>query len=273
MPHDLHFPILAQLGINPSEALVYELLLELGPKPAQDLITPSGLGRGNLYNVLTSLKKKGLVSEVEGKKTVFTAAPPNKLQSLLEAEQKRISQISAALGSIMPLLSSEFHLSTGKPVIQVYEGLEGAEKAIFDSIDSKTEVLTYYDFSAMKDKLADIDDRYYAAYAKKGIQKRILVTDSTTAHAYFADAMIGTRVGFVPNFPAAFNAGIQIYDSKVSFVSLKNDRLISVIMADPTFYEMMRQFFEFHWSLAKNIVGPAIKPPTAMPAADASGAK
>lgn len=272
MIHEVHFPILKQLGLNESEALIYELLLEFGRLPAQDLLAPSGLGRGNVYNILTSLKKKGLVTEIKGKKTVFEAAPPSKLATLIDRERSKIDQLSASFSGILPFLSSEYHLSTGKPIIQVFEGLDGAERAILDSVDSKTEILTYYDFAVMKDRMVEIDERYYKAYVAKGVQKRILVSDTPEARAYFVTPLKNTRVGFVPSFPSSFNSGVQIYDGKVSFISLKNERLVSIIMADQTLYDLMRQIFEFSWAQANGVVGPLVLPlPVAsLPPAEAS---
>lgn len=250
MTHQVHFPILTKLGLSEGEVLIYELLVESGRSKARDLVDPSGLGRGNVYNILTQLQAKGLILAVEGKQTVYEAVDPSLLRKLIDQKTQEVKRLEADFNESLSQLTSTFNLTTGRPAIQVFEGLEGAEKAIFDSVNAKTEVLTYYDFSALKDRMVEIDDRYYKSYAAKGTQKRILVTDSEAAHAYFSEPLKNTKVGFVKNFPFAFSAGIQIYDGKVAFVSLKNDRFISIIMADQVFYEMMRQFFEFHWNLS-----------------------
>lgn len=251
MAHSAHFPILIQLGLNESEALIYELLLEMGRKPAQDLVEPSALGRGNVYNILTSLKKKGLVTEIEGKKTVFEAAPPSKLATLLDRERSKIDQLSASFTGILPLLTSEYNLSTGKPTIQVFEGLDGAERAIFDSLESKTEILTYLDAASLSiEKFAEVNKRYLKKRIEKQINKRILVEDSPITRAFFEKQNTPfTQVAFVPNFAARFNTAMEIYDGAVSYLTMSPERQISMLIRDKNIYDMHRAQFDFLWNL------------------------
>lgn len=70
----VHYPILTSLGLTENEAVLYQLLLELGPKPANELLKPSGLQRGNLYNTLTRLKERSWYRNKLVKK-LFTPPP------------------------------------------------------------------------------------------------------------------------------------------------------------------------------------------------------
>jgi len=125
MKNILNFPILQAIGLSENEALVYQLLLDLGPKPAQTLVEPSGLGRGNLYNTLNSLKEKGLIAEQSGTKKVYQAVDPENLRKLAKTQvisaQETLNQLEATL----PTLKSAFRLITHKPVLRVFEGIDG----------------------------------------------------------------------------------------------------------------------------------------------------
>lgn len=249
MTHSVHFPILEQLGLSESEALIYELLLELGRKPAQDLVEPSALGRGNVYNILTSLKKKGLVTEIEGKKTVFEAAPPSKLAALLDRERSKIDQLSASFSGILPLLTSEYNLSTSKPVIQIFEGLDGIERALNDSLTAKSEILTYLDPAEMKGEVADINKRYVTKRRAKGIAKRIILPNNETAKQYLS-AMGGelTKIILASKLAQGFKTAMEVYDNKVSFLTMGGTQVIAVIIEDPHIANLQRAQFEYIWA-------------------------
>ena len=128
MQHKLHFPILKELGLNENEALVYQILLESGPKPALDIIEPSGLGRGNLYNTLNSMKLKGVVSEEIGKKTIYTATDPENLRTLAKTNVLSAQETLNQLESTLPSLKSAFLLITKKPLFRMFDGIDGIKK-------------------------------------------------------------------------------------------------------------------------------------------------
>lgn len=121
----LHFPILKEIGLSENEALLYELLVESGPKKASELVEPSGIGRGNVYNVLHDLRAKELVTVREGKFQLYEAKDPSALEPFLERKREELGRIESAFASTVRDLNSHFNLSTGKPAIQIFEGLDG----------------------------------------------------------------------------------------------------------------------------------------------------
>ena len=52
------YPILEKLGLSENEAVIYEFLIAGGRQKARDLVNASGLGRGNVYNLLGQLQEK-----------------------------------------------------------------------------------------------------------------------------------------------------------------------------------------------------------------------
>ncbi len=242
--------ILTKLGLNANEAHIYELLLTKGRTKARDLLTDSGLGRGNLYNVLTSLVSQGLATVTEGKQQIYEAAEPSHLSTLVDDQKRRADRLAQEFQGELPKLLSTFNLTTGKPAIQVFEGIEGVERSLQDALLSKTDILTYYDFTALHGRLAELDEIFYRQYVKKGLHKTIVVTDSVEARTYFKEKLENTVVAFVPKFPATFYAAVQIYGDSVGFITLKEETLISIIIHDAVITGFMRQMFQFHLSLA-----------------------
>lgn len=251
MLHELHYPILKDLGLTETEAIVYEVLLEQGPKPAKDLVIPSGLSRGNVYNAVTALAKKGLVTEKQGIKTIFEASPPSHLATLLEREQSKLKQINTSFQSVLPQLSQEFSFSTGKPVIQMFSGFEGAEKAIMDTLEPGQEIMTYLDVGAMLPEISKLNAKYLKQRIEKQINKRIIVEDSPASRQFFATQNTPfTEVKFIKNFPGGFQTSMQIYANTVLYLTMNPDNQISVIIRDQHIFDMHQAHFNYLWNYA-----------------------
>ncbi|MFA6159434.1 MAG: helix-turn-helix domain-containing protein, partial [Candidatus Paceibacterota bacterium] len=109
---------LTQMGLTNNEALVYDALLTLGKAGVKELLRQVPVKRANLYAVLYALKNKGLVVEIEEKgKKKFKPESPNKLAEMVEHEEHKLKQASAALDATLPLLVSQYNLASGKPSV------------------------------------------------------------------------------------------------------------------------------------------------------------
>ncbi|KKT68938.1 MAG: hypothetical protein UW63_C0065G0004 [Candidatus Uhrbacteria bacterium GW2011_GWF2_44_350] len=232
--------------------LVYELLLETGRQKARDLVSPSGLGRGNVYNILLQLEAKGLIFSIKGKQTVYEAAPPAKLQDLVEAKIRSAKQLETDYSTALSSLSSIYNLSTGRPAVQVYEGLEGWEKVLEDTLESKTEICAYLDTTIITDDLAKINARYLKKRVRSEVQKNILIIDTPETRKFFSEQNTPfTKVGFIKNFPAVFSSSMQLYDNTVIYFSQTENKKISLVIKDPLIYKTHRDQFNWIWSQAE----------------------
>ncbi len=274
MPESSFLPLLQDLGLSENEAKMYELLLSSGTTKARDLVEKSGLGRGHVYNVLTQLQQKGLALAIQGKQIQFQAVDPSKLQGLLEAKKQAARRLESAFLETLPKLSSAFNLSTGKPAIQIFEGLDGFEQALNDSLESKTEILTYIDVKAVSGATRAINDRYVKRRVAKNISKRILLIDTPEMRRFFAELKIpNTTCGFLKGFPATFGTGLEIYDGTVAYVTLQPDKMISLVIKDKNIYELHRLQFEYLWKQASVVTFLETNQAAARDRSEAAGSK
>ena len=99
---------LKQAGLTNNEALVYQTLLEIGPKTASTLAKQTGLHRRLIYDITDRLIKKGLIGYIlENKKKVFSASNPKRFLEILEEKQ-------TAINTIMPDMISLFNQEISK---------------------------------------------------------------------------------------------------------------------------------------------------------------
>ncbi len=243
------FPLLQDMGLSTNEALIYELLLEKGSTKPADLVEPSGLGRGNIYNILQQLLQKNLVAIKElGKFQVYEAVDPSQLQDLLTRKHQEITNLESAFQAALPQLTSLFRLSTGKPAIQVFEGLEGMKAVLEDSLTAKSEILTWFDPEAMTDAFAAINQAYVKNRVRAKKSKRILLPAAPQSAAYQARMQNAyTDIRLANNQQAGFGLAVEVYDAKVSFHVLNPAKPIAFIIENEAVAQFQRTVFEPLW--------------------------
>ncbi len=262
---------LTQAGLEPNQALIYEVLLKNGPLPAGKIHQKTPLKRGLVYKILDNLIKDGLVIKKEEPKkvAVFEPAHPLKLKELAEQKEKDAKSAQVALEGVLDPLTSEYNLAIGKPGVQFYEGLEGVQTVAFDNLTAKTEILAYVDMANVEKYLSDMNKKYLVVRKRLGIKKRDLVNDTPDNRRLLANYSRGItdiRTMRLPDALIQFTSMMQIYDNKVSYITMNSERMIGVIIQDAAIAEMHRQLYLYTWQLAQPLAISSTPPASAPPA-------
>ena len=115
------FEKLKNLGLSENEAKVYMAMLELGPSVVVEISRKSQINRPTTYVQIESLKKKGLVStQTKGKKQIFIAESPDKLELLIDSELKTVENKKSELNNFLPELLSLFNSSGERPHVKFF---------------------------------------------------------------------------------------------------------------------------------------------------------
>jgi len=242
---------LTQAGLYWEQAQIYEVLIKNGPLEAGKIAKKTGITRSLVYKILEELTEKGLVikDETSQKVTIFKPEHPLKLQELQEKMAQKAKNSQIALDTALPYLSSEFALLTDKPDIRFYEGKEGIKKVWWNSLTSTTEILTYGDLEILATKFTDLNSAYIKERKKLQIKKRAITNDSKFNREFLEKYDKDfTETKLIKNMPVNFSATImQIYDNKISYTTLIQDKYIGIIVDNPFIYQMHRQLFEYNW--------------------------
>jgi len=245
--------ILIQAGLSEEQAQAYQALLDKGPQRASDLSKWTGIKRGLIYKVLEQLESMSLISKKGGPGTVATFSPshPSLLLSNVERKEKEIALTKEILSSSIGTLSSKFNLITGKPNVQFFEGKEGVEKVLEDTLNSKDEVLTYLDIEIVEKYFKDINDEYVKKREKRGLKKRILAIENDFSIELFkkwskndSDFFKVTNLKMVKTPIENIEGAIQIYENKIGIITISNENLISIIIEDIRINKLFRSMFE-----------------------------
>jgi sugar-specific transcriptional regulator TrmB len=139
---------LRKLGLTDYESKVYLALLELGEGSSGDIIKKAEIHTGKIYEILDSLKNKGLVSEiVKNNIRQYSATEPKRLFDYLNTKKEELKKTEEDISSIMPSLLEKVKSASKKPIkVEVYTGFEGFKTAISKEISKyskNTEVLVF----------------------------------------------------------------------------------------------------------------------------------
>ncbi|MDA1038231.1 MAG: hypothetical protein O2877_00905 [bacterium] len=225
MTTSIHYPILQAIGLNENEALVYQLLLELGPKPAQNLIEPSGLGRGNLYNTLNALKEKGLIMEESGTKKIYQAVDPENLRKLAKTQVISAQETLNQLESTLPTLKSAFRLITKKPTFRIFEGIEGIKDVYKEMLQANQPIHSLVGLGdASKELNKWLHTYYIKERLKRGIHVQGVVSSDERGQELLEHQEEELRhVALIDKQQFPYSGDISVFGESIAFMDHRNE--------------------------------------------------
>ena len=248
--------MLNQLGLSPDEARVYEYLLGKGTTTAGDIIRHTEIKRGTAYNILSDLSAKGFIREDAASGVAkFACEHPSKIAELFERKRKTLEEAERSAEALLPALTSRWNLSYHRPAVRYFEGVEGIQKILDDSLSASETIRSYIDIETIiaHEEFAKTNERYSAKRLKLGKSKKIIENDSPQTRAWGQKHSSPlTERRFVHDL-AKFHTVMQIYDNKVSYITVGNNQTIGVIIDDPSIYEMHRALFDALWETDTSI--------------------
>ncbi|NMC51501.1 hypothetical protein GYA54_02090 [Candidatus Kuenenbacteria bacterium] len=244
-------PVLTQLGLSDKEAEIYQLMLRHGKIPASKILPETSLKRTTVYSILEDLTKKGIVEKDESGAIIeFRAKHPYALKEYLESRVSQIKTAESKLDAVLPDFISFYNSAQNRPGVKFYEGRSGAEKVLADSLTSRTEILSYVDIESIIKYIPDINKIYAAKREKLSIKKRGILIDTPAARKYLENYHTAvTESKLISAEPFPFQTIMQIYDNKISYLTLSGQAMVGVIISDQHIYNMHRYLFEHLWKL------------------------
>lgn len=248
--------MLQKIGLSDKDSEVYLASLELGTQPASVIARKAGLKRPTTYLILEGLMKKGLVSEYTGSNVkYFTAVSPEYLLHYVDKKQRDLTTHRRELEEYLPQLSSLSNPYSLNPKVRFYEGVEGIERVMEDTLTSKTPILC----CSSTDSWFSREDmkQYILRYGKRRIQEkkislRAMYIDTPVARKYHEldypqDDNGLSNFRFFPKEIRDLSNEMNIYDNKVAIVSLSKYELLGVIIESKEIANSHRAIFEAAW--------------------------
>jgi sugar-specific transcriptional regulator TrmB len=249
----MQLDILKNIGLTDGEVNVYQTLLEGGELSAGELIKKTALKRGDCYNKIYDLKAKQLIEESnnQGKK-LFKLGHPVKIEEFIDKRYREIAEIKKEVSALIPGVISTYNLSYHKPGVSYFEGEEGFKQITEDSLSASGEIYSYVDVEAVEKYVGELNKKYVKKREQLGTMKKIIVTDTEYNRLFFKKMGTNvTEVRYIDYKLPPFSAVMQIYDNKISYLTLKPKSMVGIIIEDEMIASMQKGLFEYNWFVSK----------------------
>ncbi|MFA4831444.1 MAG: helix-turn-helix domain-containing protein [Patescibacteria group bacterium] len=266
---------LTNYGFEPSEAEIYQILVENGEMSVPRILQKTQLSRASVYDSLTMLMAKDLLDyRKDGRTALYKPTHPNKLFGLIEQKKRETALLNQEMEETIRGFTGAFNLSQNRPGVRFFEGEEGIKEVTFDSLKSNGDILTYLDVDATQKYIAEMNKEYVAERVRLNIKKRMIVPDTPQTRERYKNYSPLLEVRLMPPNIKPFRTITQIYNNTVSFSTLNEQKMIGVIIEDEQIAELHRSVFEFVWQSLpdiqlienkKSTPPPSIPPPPLQP--------
>ena len=236
--------IIQDNGLSEKEAKIYLANLEVGTNKVSVIAKKARLNRVTTYDILERLLEKGLSSLIiqDGQK-VYTALDP---KLLIRRSKEKVKQLEKSLPLLKKLSSKTDH-----PKIEYFEGLEGIKQVYTDTLSAKTEILNYASSQLIREIWPEYDEQYVSKRVKKKIFLRgIAPYDEYGIKVAKENKAAHRDIRLVTGEEFDFSNEINIYDDKVSIISLKHD-LVGIIIENEDIANTQRIIFKMAWEFTK----------------------
>jgi sugar-specific transcriptional regulator TrmB len=236
---------LVQLGLHETEARFYLAALELGQAPVRDVAEKAGISRTNAYDVYSRLLEQRLVVQVAGgpgKALLVAAEPPEHIAGMFEERRRKLQ-------ALMPDLESLHNRSITKPRVRYYQGLEGIQTVLDETLACRSKslvgILSMRDLYEVPGRawMDDLVRRRIAA----GVSLRAIRSRVNDLHQLWPQSESDLRqLRYAPP-DVVFTMTMYIYDDKVASIS-SQDENFAMTIESAEFASMQRHLFEALWS-------------------------
>jgi len=231
--------ILEKLGLNKHESAIYLALLELGPAQIAQISQKTSIHRPLIYKALPFLLDRKLITQTKkGKRTVFMAEPPNRLEALFD-------DLRIDFFEILPDLEDQYLNNELKPRIRFLEGKDGTKRIFDDIVRSLKKGDIFYRFSSNKDGQEKKDKYVPRGYRKmrdeKKLERQVITNSQTAGHKV---AKLNRFVKVMPSDFGLFEHNVTeiIYGDKVAFIDYNSET--AMIIESKRIADFQRHIFK-----------------------------
>ena len=242
MLYDNHMEILPlelrKLGLSEKEAKVYLTALELGYTSVQKIAQHAKISRPTTYEIIKSLKEKGLITKSKDKqKNYFIAESPDNLLGILRKQKKEIEEKEREFIRIIAALRSKFSLDNQKE-IKTYQDEKGLEILLDDLLTTSSKKIYVL---VNNEKIWPTKKRQIIYQAIKKRLGQIEIKElSVDKNKSSLDYLETKTLKLSP-----FKETVIIYDK----VIILSDKSSGILIDNKDLINLIKSFFQYIWKI------------------------
>src|SRR5690606_26368132 len=242
---------LAAIGLDDKEQRFYLAALQLGAAPVADVAARAGVSRTNGYDLFERLEQRGLLSQTSASAGVRKIIAEDPAVLIRDWERKRVM-----LNELVPELRSIYNGSTTRPRTRLYEGREGIERALWETLECRSkELLAILSMHELREVPGlQWMEGFIAERIRKEIQLKVLRSPSReTDNIWPTEAY--REVRFTPR-GIDLSMSMYINDDTVTYVSSKEENY-ALIIESRELSTLNLTFFKSIWSFSEPLAPSA----------------
>ena len=246
--------ILGDIGLTKNEVRIYLSLMELGSTTTGAIIKKTKIHNSKVYDGLSRLADKGLVSYViiAGSKH-FKAVDPERLVDFLNEKRKKIDLEEGEIKKILPELKLKQQLVPDDTQAEIFTGWKGMETVYKMLRQSLKKGDVNYVFGASKGEDEEMSKifftRHLRQFAKQKVRLKIIYNESLRGNV-IDESLVHKDLFKIRYLLNTTPAEINVWRDKVMIVILRKSPTV-ILVNDGKVADSFRTYFEIMWNMAK----------------------
>ena len=229
--------LLVGLGLSQNEAKAYLALVELKIGSVSEIAQKANIPRVNTYDVLDSLKAKGLVGMVrKSNKQYFEPANPSVLEELRRKRDQDLLQTK----TLIETLSKNFLSGNQDQDVLVFQGKLGLKTVLKQALESTTEILNF----GSSGKFPEFYKEYHSIWENQRIKNKIKMRIVAPKGAKAPKKKLQEIQFLKEQFQSLTST--FIFEDKVAVFFWKENP-IAILIKDKDYAETNKNYFEQLW--------------------------
>ena len=234
------------LGLTSNETKVYISLIELGNSQVAQITEKSGIHRRNVYDSISRLMEKGLVSSVTvNNNKIFSPVNPKRFLEIIDEKSYELGNLKRKFREMLPELELMTKLKDSHDV-RFFKGAEGLKSVFEDILRTKEDYMGY----GPKDELTDILRHYYKHVIERRIKAKIRTRFICGEESRDKKPNPYSQIRYIPQEYSS-KAALRIYGNKVAIMLLTKDEPLAIVIKNKSIADGYRKYFEVMWKAAK----------------------
>lgn len=235
---------LQKLGLSPSQAKAYLLLVQEGSLTPAQLMEKSGEGRTNAYMVLDKLVQWGLAYKDEvSKKLVYRVSSPVGLQKIAERQRAAAYATETRIKDAMPELLEYFHQYRTQPGVRFLQGREGLKEIYRGHIEAGGDIKAFRTPADEQYYGEDLRE-YFKARADKGIHADLISPHQPGMEGFDKEEATDNRtISWIPAEAYTAPVEVAVYGNRVAMTSF-GEEAVAMVVESPQIAQAMKQIFD-----------------------------
>lgn len=234
------------VGLSKNEALIYVTVLELGASTVWDIAKKSGIKRPTCYLILDELVWKGHAAKTnDGRRTLYSVVSP---KQLLNTAERKLERFSSAISQFDAIGSK----NPQKPIISLFEGVDGIVHAYNLSLDQKSgETILIYGTQLVEVTYRDLMVEYISKRVKKGIHAQVILADTDYNRTVLTrDKSELRQTRFLPKAKFDTRIEINIFGDTITYIAHSETAPFATVIENATLAQEEKQRFNLLWEVA-----------------------